>query len=53
MFNALSDMVEVWAGLGGGEGARGCGGVPQEVQIQNILNVPNASILYTCIWYIG
>ena len=32
--NALSDMVEVWAGLGGGEGARGSGGVPQVVQIQ-------------------
>ena len=26
MLNVLSDMVGVWAGLGGGEGARGCGG---------------------------
>ena len=26
MLNALFDMVEVWAGLGGGEGVRGCGG---------------------------
>ena len=28
MLNALSDMVEVWAVLGGGEGVRGCGDVP-------------------------
>ena len=34
MLNVLSDMVGVWAGLGGGEGARGCGGVIQAVQIQ-------------------
>ena len=34
MFNDLSDMVGVWAGLGGGEGTRGCGGVIQAVQIQ-------------------
>ena len=34
MFNVLSDMVGVWAGLGGGEGARGCGGDIQAVQIQ-------------------
>ena len=34
MFNVLSDMVVVWAGLGGGEGARSCGGVIQAVQIQ-------------------
>ena len=34
MLNILSDMVGVWAGLGGGEGARGCGGVIQEAQIQ-------------------
>ena len=25
MLNVLSDMVGMWAGLGGGEGARGCG----------------------------
>ena len=31
MLNVLSDMV---AGLCGGEGARGCGGVIQAVQIQ-------------------
>ena len=34
MLNALPDMVDVWAGLGGREGARGCGGVLQVVQIQ-------------------
>ena len=34
ILNVLSDMVGVWAGLGGGEGARGCGGVLQAVQIQ-------------------
>ena len=34
MLNVLSDMVGVWAGLGGGEGARACGGVIQAVQIQ-------------------
>ena len=34
MLNVLSDMVGMWAGLGGGEGARGCGGVIQVVQIQ-------------------
>ena len=33
MLNVLSDMVGMWAGLGGGEGARCCGGVLQEVQI--------------------
>ena len=27
MLDVLSDMVGVWAGLGGGEGAGGCGGV--------------------------
>ena len=34
MLNDLSDMVGVWAVLGGGEGARGRGGVIQAVQIQ-------------------
>ena len=34
MLNDLSYMVGVWAGLGGGEGARGRGGVIQAVQIQ-------------------
>ena len=34
VLNILSDMVGVWAGLCGGEGARGCGGVIQSVQIQ-------------------
>ena len=34
MLNFLSDMVGVYAGLGGCEGARGCGGVTQAVQIQ-------------------
>ena len=66
MFNVLSDMVEVWAGLGGGQGARGFGGAdrwyryshwlydnPQGFEDQNILNVPDASILYTGSWYIG
>ena len=32
--NDLSDMVGVCAGLGGGEGSRGRGGVIQAVQIQ-------------------
>ena len=30
----MSGIVEVLAGLGGGDGARGCGGVPHVVQIQ-------------------
>ena len=60
MLNALSDMV------GGGEGARGRDGVirgyrsshwlydnPHRFEDQNILNVPNANILYTCSWYLG
>ena len=34
ILNVMSDMVGMWAGLGGGEGARGCGGVLQAVQIQ-------------------
>ena len=34
MLNVVSDMEGMWAGLGGGEGARGCGGVLQAVQIQ-------------------
>ena len=34
MLNVLSDMVGMWAGLGGVEGARGCGGVLHVVQIQ-------------------
>ena len=35
MLNVLSDMVGVWEGVvGGGEGARGCVGVIQAVQIQ-------------------
>ena len=64
--NDLSDMVGVWAGLGGGDGARVRGGVIQAVQIQplvydnpqrfedqNILNVLNANILYTDSWYLG
>ena len=34
MLNALSDMVGMCAGLGGGNGARGFGGVIQAVQIQ-------------------
>ena len=32
ILNVLSDMVGVWAGLGGGEGACGCGGVIHAVQ---------------------
>ena len=51
MMNVLSDMVGVWAGLGGGEGARGWCGIVQAVQIHSfskiILNVLNANILYT------
>ena len=46
MLNVLSDMVEVWAGLGGGEGARGCGGTDPAID-STILNVPNTRILYT------
>ena len=34
MLNVLSNMVGVWVGLGGGEGARDCDGVIQAVQIQ-------------------
>ena len=34
MLNVLSNMVCMWAGLDGGEGTRGCGGVLQAVQIQ-------------------
>ena len=34
MLNDFSNMVGVWAGLGGGEGARGRGGVIQAVHIQ-------------------
>ena len=34
MSNDLSDMVGVWAGLGGGKGARGRGVVIQAIQIQ-------------------
>ena len=65
MLNVLSDIEGVWAGLGGGEGARGCGGVihavqiqplvydnPQRFEYQNILNVPNANIVYTGSWYL-
>ena len=33
MLNVVSAMVGVWAVLGGGEGARGCGGVIQAVAI--------------------
>ena len=36
MLNVLSDMVGVWAGLDGGKGVRGCGGVIQAVQIQTL-----------------
>ena len=36
MLNVLSDMVGVWAGLGGGEGARGCSGVLRAVQIDTL-----------------
>ena len=35
--NVLSHMVGVWAGLGGGEAARGCGNVLQAVQIQPLV----------------
>ena len=35
MLNTLPDMVEVWAGLGSVEGARGCG-IPKVVQIQSL-----------------
>ena len=34
MLNVLSDMVGVWAGLGGGEGEHGYSGILQAVQIQ-------------------
>ena len=34
ILNELSDMVGVWAGLGGGEGVCGRGGDIQAVQIQ-------------------
>ena len=60
MLNVLYDMVGVWPGLGGDEGARGCEAFymrcrsghllydnPQCFEYQNILNIPNSSILYT------
>ena len=34
ILNDLSDMVGVWAGIGGGDGVRGRGGGIQAVQIQ-------------------
>ena len=34
MLKVFSGMVGVWVGLGGGEGARVCGGVIQAVHIQ-------------------
>ena len=34
--NVLYDMERVWAVLGSGDGARGCGGVLQVVQIQSL-----------------
>ena len=34
MLNVLFDIECMWAGLGGGEVTRGCGGVLQAVQIQ-------------------
>ena len=34
LLNVVSDMVVVWAGLGGSECARGYGGVIPAVQIQ-------------------
>ena len=34
ILNVFSDVVGMCAGLGGGEGASGCGDVPQVVQIQ-------------------
>ena len=34
MLNVLSDVVDVWAGLGGGKGARDCVAVLQAVHIQ-------------------
>ena len=60
MLNVLSDMVALCVGLGGSEGVRGCGASyrryksshwlydnPQRFEDQNILNLPNTSILYT------
>ena len=34
MLNVFSDMVGLWVGLSVGDGARGCSGVMQAVQIQ-------------------
>ena len=66
MLNVLSDMVGVWARLGGGEGASGLvasyrryrsshwlSDNTQRFEEQNILYVPNANILYTGSWYLG
>ena len=61
MLEVLSDIVGVWAGLGVGERAsyrrhRSSHWLydnPQRFEDQNILNAPNANILYTGSWYIG
>ena len=66
MLNVLSDMVGVWAELGGDEvrvavvasyqryrSRHWLCDNPQRFEDQNILNVPNANILYTSSWYLG
>ena len=66
MLNVLSDMVGMWAGLGGGEGlvavlasyrryrySHCLYDNTQRFKDQNILNVPKASIFYTGTWYLG
>ena len=40
MLKVLSDMVEVWAGLGGGEDARGCGGPDPAIYSTIIPTIP-------------
>ena len=61
MLNDLSDMVGMWVRLGGGvavvasyrryRSSHWLYNNPQRFEDQNILNVPNANILYIGSWY--
>ena len=50
MLNDLSDMVGVTRRY---RSSHGLYDNPQRFKDQNILNVPNANILYTGSWYLG